>query len=312
MINIIQLKLILRTPGKRKILLEILRNKVVSSSELVLKTGLTRQTVNRYLKELESAGIVKIRRDTKPWMIILNEEAIKSLEVSRLLPLEGLPIIKQKLEFKYSWRDFPSCLIQSKTLKLNVVWGSKEISEASTCDAIFVPEIIRELIAYAVEKGLNIDSIKINSYLDIWALEDIKILEENMLVIGSGIVNKLTVEIQKIYDLPICFKPLGGRDLYSSITDTLYESGTEVGMNAGLIGLLPNPWNNSKVIILVAGVHAPGTQAGLLAILDHIRAMRKNQTPIIDNHPKANIPLRVIKAILSPGSKRVIQYDFLE
>ncbi|RLE64766.1 MAG: hypothetical protein DRN53_00585 [Thermoprotei archaeon] len=316
MLDEVRIRWLLRSPGRRATLTEIVKERVITTSELVKRTKLKRQTIIQYLREFEEVGLIELRKEQKPWIAVISNDIIEHPMIMSILSTERVPTIRKKLVFTHSWDDFPECLIEKrKIMSISFIWGSKELVEANIRDALLVPEIVRELLLFSLEKGLKPDNLIVRSLLDIQALRERNVLLDNLLVIGSGLVNKLTVELQRIYDLPIGFKPIGGRDLYSSITKTAYLSGDEIGKDSGVLALLPNPWQKGKVVILVAGVHASGTQAGLMAILSHLRAKRGFKTSPITDHPIANIPIRVVRAKRSTRSwdyGRIEGFEFLE
>lgn len=316
MLDEVRIKWLLRSPGRKNTLIEIMKEGIITTSELVKRTRLKRQTVLQYLQEFEEVGLIELRREQKPWIAIVNREIIGHPIILQILTYERPLLTRRKLEFPYTWNEFPECLIEKgRIMSISFIWGSKEIAEANIRDALLIPEIVRELFLFSIDRGLKPDNFKVKSLLDVQALRDYRALTDNLMIIGSGLVNKLTVELQRIYDLPIGFKPIGGRDLYSSITKTAYLSGDEVGKDSGVIALLPNPWQEGKVVVLVAGVHASGTQAGLMAILSHIKAKRGIETELISNHPTAGIPIRVVRAKSSPRDwsiGRIEDFEFLE
>ena len=94
-----------------------------------------------------------------------------------------------------------------------------------------------------------------------------------------------------------------------------------LGLLAGIIGILPNPWDKSKVVILCAGSKYAGTQASLKALFDDIRAVTNFEPKVMTNHPKfLDMPIRIIKAegdellqsMVRQKGIKIDQYSFVE
>jgi len=122
----------------------------------------------------------------------------------------------------------------------------------------------------------------------------------NLLLIGSGNVNPMTALVLKTYEgqLPINFdESISKAEIYSNITDTHYRRETSEGRVAGLLLMVPNPWNKQKVAIVAAGTTRWGTEAAIRA-LSHPNLPNNKQSP--------DIPAKVVKAI----TDIIGQYEF--
>ncbi|RLE63814.1 MAG: hypothetical protein DRJ38_06640 [Thermoprotei archaeon] len=277
------LRRLFRSEGRREILRIIAREGILTTSEIVRRTGLRRQTVVEYLKEFEDLGLIKVKKDQKPWIVLASEEL-------KLLPLEG-KIEERKIEFKYSWSDFPTCLYRDGRLDLVFVWGSGRVEKAEALDAVGIPEVVVKIFSHALSSNIPRENISIVSSTDVEVLENKKLLSLNLFVIGSGIVNLLTAKIMEELQPPIRFEPPMGRDIYSTITEKFYSAGDEPDKYAGILALLPNPWNPGRVVILVGGIFKQGTMAALKALIRHL-----DEPPFLQPHPIAGIPIRVVRA----------------
>jgi len=295
---------LLRSHGRRTLLRNIIELGITTASELVRRTGLRRQTVYEYLSEFEKAGLVEVRRDQRPWIVIFPED-LKENRVIRSLILER-EVEKRKVKYTCTWEYFPECLIRNNQFKIVFVWGTGTLIKAKAHDALGIPEVVKELIFYAYNKGIDENRITVQSSTD-EDIIDTKLLQENLFIIGSGIVNIITTEIMKIYDLPIRFEPPMGREIYSAITQRVYSAGDPLTNNAAIIALLPNPWNPNTTITLAAGIFRFGTMAAVDAIYKHILTQRKKANNKITPHPLAKIPIRIVKA--SPKGKITGYYE---
>ncbi len=278
------LKLLLRSEGRRRLLMEIAREKVITTSELVRRTGLRRQTVNEYVKEFEEAGLVAVKKTQKPWIVIASED----LEYL-LLSLPVATAKRVELVYPCGWKGFPECLFKHGRLEVAFIWGARGLSVAKAHDAVGVPELVTSLVFKALDSGVPREGISVVSALDVEAAARREVLEKDLIVIGSGLVNLLTAKIIELLRPPIRFEPPMSRELLSDLTETLYSASDEVRRNAALLALLPNPWARDRVAVIVAGVFKHGTRAAIKALEKHVR------TGFIEDHA-AGVPLRVVKA----------------
>ncbi len=315
--------------SRRMVLSQIISfAKAVSASELLDKLPITnRSTIYNILDRLTELKLIK-RQEVKfggsdrvfysPNHDVISSDFFRSL-IQEFRDLEHSPVMN--LEYKYTWNDFPECLIMGNTLRLTIVYGSWMTEAASTIDALYVPEISQMLSHWANKnKKIPIENILINSVLDYQAIHS---KNENMLVIGSGAVNRITSEIMTLYDenLPIKFQTPSSKNIHSTLTDITYSEETPVGLLTGILALLPNPWDKSKVIILCAGSKNVGTQASLKAILDDLISSIQMKESIISNHSKfTEIPIRIVQAkgeelltrMIQQKSPKIQDYDFIE
>ncbi len=319
----------LSDPTRRMVLSQIISfSKAVSASELLDKLPIkNRSTVYNILDRLTELKLIK-RQEIKfggsdrvfysPNHDLISSDYFRSL-LQEFGDLEKPPILN--LDFTYTWNDFPECLIVGDTLRLTIVFGSWMTEAASTIDALYVPEISQMLTYWANKnKKIPIDNIFIDSLLDYQANHS---KNENMLVVGSGAVNRITSEIMSLYDenLPIKFLTPSSKNIHSSLTDITYSEESPVGLLTGIIALLPNPWDKSKVVILCAGSKNVGTQASLKAILDNIKSCIQMKERIISNHSKfTEIPIRIVQAegeelltkMIQQKSPKIRSYSFIE
>ena len=319
----------LSDPTRRMVLSQIISfSKAVSASELLDKLPIkNRSTIYNILDRLTELNLIK-RQEVKfggsdrvfysPNHDLISSDLFRNL-LQEFGDLEKPPIMN--LDFKYTWEDFPECLIMGDTLRLTIVYGSWMTEAASTIDALYVPEISQVLTYWANKsKKIPIEKIIIDSLLDYQAIHS---KNENLLVIGSGAVNRITSEIMGLYDenLPIKFITPSSKNIHSSLTDVTYSEESPVGLLTGILALLPNPWDKSKVVILCAGSKNVGTQASLKALFDHVQSYIQMKEPVITNHIKfPNIPIKIIQAegeelltkMIQQKSPKIRDYIFIE
>jgi len=315
--------------SRRMVLSQIISfSKAVSAAELLDNLPIkNRSTLYNILDRLTELQLI-VKKEVKfggstrifysPNHEIVSSEFFRSL-LQEFKDLERPSTLA--LDFVSTWDDFPECLIEGDTLQLAIVFGSWMTEAANTIDGLNIPEISQMLSYWGYRnKKIPIEDIKINSVLDYQAGPA---KNENLLVIGSGAVNRITSEIMELYgeSLPIKFLTPSSKNIYSKLTDITYSEESPIGLLSGLLALIPNPWDKSKVIILCAGSKNAGTQAALKALLDDIKAVTFMETRVISNHSKfPKIPLRVIKAegedlltkMVQQKSPKIQNYEFIE
>jgi hypothetical protein len=315
--------------SRRMVLSQIISfSKAVSAAELLDNLPITnRSTIYNILDRLTELELI-IKREVKfggstrvfysPNHEIISSDFFRNL-LQEFQDLERPSTLA--IDFDFTWDDFPECLTVGNTLQLTIIFGSWMTEAANTIDGLNIPEISQMLSYWGYRnKKIPIDDIKINSLLDYQAGHA---KNENLLVIGSGAVNRITSEIIELYgeSLPIKFLTPSSKNIYSKLTDITYSEESPIGLLSGLLALLPNPWDKSKVIILCAGSKNVGTQAALKALLDDIKAAISMGTRVISNHSKfPKIPLRVIKAegedlltkMIQQKSPKIQNYEFIE
>lgn len=159
---------------------------------------------------------------------------------------------------------------------------SRVVRAGATCDALRIADLISYLMsnfkARYPHKGIGSDLLTnpIN-FMDITLPEEA--LQRNLVVLGSGDTNFFACIVSIVFQseyqisIPIRFRQsenyyFTSEHIISELTGKDYQEADESGhMHSGYIVMIPNPWNKNKVIILVAGNRATGTQAGMLALI---------------------------------------------
>lgn len=91
-------------------------------------------------------------------------------------------------------------------------------------------------------------------------------LEENLIVIGGPIVNTVTLDINT--RLPVQFSEDGKRI-------------AEHEEDAGLIARIPNPYNTSRQLLVLAGVRQQGTRSAVLACITMTETVLQREATIV-------------------------------
>ena len=239
------------------------------------------------------------------------------------LKIESLPnqIIGN---MRYTFNDFPSPFISKENnLDFVIAYGAdyrdyeayldelKRLRQPKPvysphagrrCDLDYLPRLISEFSFYAAKQQIkNQPKISFGGQLLI-ARQGFLLSEnekmENIISIGSGAVNEITRDVLEAHgdNLPARFdKPDndqfilysgGGKDCYDSRFD----------QDVGFIELAPNPYNEEKVVLIVAGLHHTGTQAAILALCQAIEDGEFADQSIEFKGEKKNFPVQLVKA----------------
>jgi hypothetical protein len=225
-------------------------------------------------------------------------------------------------EKNLSFTDFPDILKDTSgndgKINVAVVIGSGRCKVADHTsygtDAVLVPEILNSLKDWSLKEWKG--DIVFSSYLDIDIFGTDDIAEKNLIIIGSGKVNLLTIELLTYFyrALKVRFPHPDKGDIFSECG--VYEPGAgepsiheprsrnprwyyaeliNCRSNEGLLSLMRNPWADEKgkkrIIILLAGSHPIGTIASMRVLNDFINYKKKRKNNRYDKH----IPAKVVR-----------------
>ncbi|MEM3872783.1 MAG: hypothetical protein QXE05_09510 [Nitrososphaeria archaeon] len=234
------------------------------------------------------------------------------------------PFIMKEYSFsnmKYTLKDFPSPFIGpngSPDYLIVISDGSRDISEykdwlksqGRTVYDILSPGlrgdfdyIVSLCTKFGIEiakRGMNFNLKFVPYARESLTLDDKEKREYNLILIGSGVVNRVTRDVLSFYSdyLPIRFEPPNS-DLHI-ISDVggsrvTYSRRQIDDQDVGMIALLPSPFCKNKFVLIVAGLKVTGTQAGLLALCDAFD--RPIQDSFMEREGKTiRIPIRLVRA----------------
>jgi len=138
----------------------------------------------------------------------------------------------------------------------------------------------------------------------------------NIISVGSGLVNSFTREILEIYGdgIPIRFrKPNDDEEIIDEVGRRRFFRREPEERDIGFMELLPNPYNPTKTVLIVAGLKVTGTQAGLLALCNAFEDRINDQLKVIDGD-NIRIPARLVRAkniTCKNGLETAENYEFI-
>lgn len=227
-------------------------------------------------------------------------------------------ILKSRgITYNYTFQHFPEPFVTPRSFDLVFILGSSKEKVsienekvggwgiASMDNATRVVDLATFWGVIAGQYGIEIEPTI--AYLDSEIPDNVK-ENFNLISIGGGDVNEFTAQLQIIYGkhIPIHFdSPQAANAIISRISKDVYVARGK-GRNVGIIELLPNPYNPKKVVMILAGNYATGTQASLLALWKCPTEIRKN------NKHDANIPAKIVEGVDADKDGIIDDVRFLE
>ena len=161
-------------------------------------------------------------------------------------------------------------------------------------DALFIPEIC------ALLKD-KVPDIHFSSYLDIDIYNTADLGNKNLILIGSGKVNLVTLKLQERFGenlkVKFTFSSAGEIFSYCQTPPTNYSVEEYPDWNSGILSLTKNPWaadlGKRKIVILVAGAHPIGTISAMKKILQYIEDANLR----INNKHDQKVPAKIVRGI---------------
>jgi len=302
----------LSEPNYRAVLSEIIhshRSRSIDELSSLFPSLTSNYSLTKILKKFVDIGIIKSKKislgSQEREFYFPNRELLRSnFYRDLLLEYEDLNYpSKLDLEFTYLWEDWPQCLVDNGSLTLYIV------TSTYLPENVDIAHLTKLLTVWALKYAkLSIENIHISNIVDIKATP---VKTNNLIVIGSGEVNKVTADILSLYgdSLPIRFQ---SKSIYSSLTSRNYSS-----TKGSIVGLLPNPWNPSKIALICSSMSYFGTNISLKALIDDLDSVIHQEPRILSNHSVySEIPIRVLASEENNKNKEKLEglksYTFKE
>jgi predicted MPP superfamily phosphohydrolase len=221
---------------------------------------------------------------------ILEEKALFTVEASNPYWLG-----KRRL----SLREFPDVLENTTDEKgeinLAIVVGSGRYKEADHVsygtDCIGLPEVT-SLLANTNKPKTNITSCL---DIDIFNTKDIE--DKNLLLLGSGKVNYVTMKLLDQFGsiLEFQFNHPHYTTLKSNSSGKTYLDGDQDDWGLGILCLMHNPWaakmQKQRVIVLIAGFHPLGSLAANCLLREYITSVSARENNTFED----SIPMKIVR-----------------
>jgi len=248
-------------------IVSLLAEKAMYPAEIAKKLGLHEQKIYYYVNQLKKTGLIAVKKTEEKQGALAKYYAVNFDSIALVPNLKGA-IERKDFEFSNGMenemgkqlKEFFSPFIHNGRLSAKIVIGSPDPHgplKARARDAHLAVELAAFLGSLA--KGFKYPFVLLDTMVP--ALEE---LDENIIIIGGPITNKLCNQLHK--HLPIVFKPNGGHYLVHS---TL--SGRDYNEDAiGVIEKIVHPFFEGRKILLVAGNRNAGTKAAIIALIKNI------------------------------------------
>jgi len=246
---------------------------------LAKKLKMHEQKIYYHIRNLEKAGLVKVKREEARQGAITKYYTITepSLAVS-LRPME--PATKL-FSIKQEYRNFLDPFIHDGKFNAKIIASSPEPhgpTKERGKDSIYATNValfFGTFLNYIPEESVII--------FDTDATEED--LKNNLIIIGGPGVNNITKKINK--KLPVRFEKVKYKEnwynsIYSDISKKRYSEDT-----FGLIVKTNNPFDKTKHILVLAGIRHKGTRAASIALLQNFKEIIKGNS--YDKRFEANV-----------------------
>ncbi len=237
---------------------------------LLVKEGLYPKEISRRLKENEQKIYYHIRRMKKNGLVEVASMEERAGAVAKIYRLRNPAFFMRFGEFAPAARIPKS----SSWLKPFVAGGRLNARIIVGSPDPHGPEKTRSRDAYyAVDLGLFIGTFLTGSGSSVCLDTEVTGMEENMIVIGGPVVNRVTKKING--RMPVRFDEK--KNIYSSLTRKTYR-----GDDFGLIVKLRNPFDGRKEILVIAGKRYSGTKAAILAFLRNFAEIEESNAHVVE------------------------------
>jgi predicted transcriptional regulator len=271
-----------------------LHEKPAYPSELAKKLKINEQNIYYFIREFLKFGLIKK----------VEEKEIHGAVAKYYAPVSGafgFELAKEKKKIKIGefakeekLKDFLHEFIEHSIFDATIVVGSP-VRHGPYLTAARDGH-------YAVQLGFFVGNFTSLSEKFIVELDtDIKAEKgekQDMMLVGGPVANMICSEINE--HLSVKFNWDKFWTIYSKITKKAYS-----GENVGLIAKIKNPWDKSKSIILLAGIHYVGTQACVLGLT-------KKYSEILKDYEKEKEFYKVIEGLDKDGDGKIDDIKILE
>ncbi len=239
-------------------ILEALHKEPMYPKQLAKKMKIHEQKVYYYIHQMEKARLVKIVKEERLQGIIAKWYS--PVSESFLIPIGEF---QESSKVDEHASPFLTPFIEQGQLNALIIVGSPDPHgplKARSRDGYFGMDLALFLGTF-LNRVPN-SKVKLDT-----EIQDKDLKEQNLIVIGGPIVNKVAEAIGK--RMPVFFDE-EKKGFYSTITQKLY-----VHEEIGVINKCKNPFNEKKDLLYIAGIRNSGTKAAILTFLQQFKEIEK-------------------------------------
>ncbi len=236
-------------------ILKILKEKPAYPIEIAKKLKVHEQKVYYHIRKLERAGLINAVEHKRIHGALTTFYGLTESAFYFKLG-EFKPMHKGLSHLKTQHRKFLEPFIKNGELNALIIVGSPDPhgpQRARSRDGYYG-------IDFALFLGTFLNYVpKLNVRLDT-EVHDTDLEENNIIIIGGPIVNSISQKING--KLPINFDANQNWAIHSNLSQTTYLEESH-----GMIVKAPNPYNEKKHVLWIAGRRHAGTRAAIIAFL---------------------------------------------
>ncbi len=259
--------------------------------DLAKKLKMHEQKLYYHIRKLEKAGFIEVIREESVRGAVKKYYALKAEAFGMVIEDKAIAFAKPKYklveQFFYEFiKDgvFDGSIVVGSPLQHGPFLTSARDSHYAIHLAMFLGNFCETGNRFIVKLDTEVKA------------EDAE--KRNMIVIGGPITNIIAYEINE--KLKVKFKWEKRWKIYSEVTRKEYYD-----ENCCLIAKIKNPWDKSKVIILLAGLRFEGTKAAVIAIT-------KKFEEIFSNYKVGKDFYCVVKGLDRDGDGKIDDINILE
>ncbi len=270
-------------------ILSLLSKKEMYTKEIAKELKIHEQNIYYYINKLEKSKIIKLKKTTN-----INGSLAKYYQISSPSFFVSFKEFTEISKINEKESDFLLPFIENGSLNSLIVVGSPDPhgpQKARAKDGYFGMDLalfFGTFLNQISESKLRLDT----------EISEKELLENNLIVIGGPIVNKISSQIQN--KLPIYFDE-EKKGIYSSISKKIYFSD-----EIGYMCKIKSPYNKNKQILYLSGLRNSGTKSIILAFLKKYEELKQNN--LYDNKSSA----KVVEGIDLNSDGIVDDIEFLE
>lgn len=252
-------------------ILKLLSDNAMYPIELAKQLKVHEQKIYYHIRNLEAAGIIKVVKEEGRQGAIARYYKLDKPSV--VINIKDLQPTQKMFQIK-SESEFFDPFIKDGKLDALIIVGSPDPhgpDKARSRDGYYGMDL-------ALFIGTFLNYVP-NSYVRLDTEVRTEELQNNLILIGGPVVNKIT---EKVNDkLPVYFDRNLNWAIKSKITNSSYPAD-----EAGIIVKTKNPFNPDKMVLVVAGKRYSGTRASMIAFLKHYKEISKGNLHNPKKHAK--------------------------
>ncbi|MBI2663822.1 S-layer protein [Candidatus Woesearchaeota archaeon] len=236
-------------------IIKLLSSKPMYPVEIAKALKVHEQKIYYHIRNLHSAGIVKVvRQETRQGAVAKFYAVEKPAVVIKFRELEPTQIqLKSDSEFLHPFID-------NGKLSALIIVGSPDPhgpDKARSRDGYYGMDLalfLGTFLNYVPKLYVKLDT----------EVQEQELKGNHLILIGGPIVNKVTGAVNQ--KLPIRFDKAENWSIRSTVSDSVYPSD-----ESGIIVKAKSPFNSEKSVLVVAGKRYSGTRAAIVAFLKHFK-----------------------------------------